>query len=197
MSDFAERYVTLDDPLRAYDDVVEAVRLLADRTSPDQYAAPTPCADWTVSDILNHLVETLDRYGSLARGVPPVEGEVCVYDNPVEMFPAMAASTRAAFAAPGYLDEVAPTPIGLQPGRSVVQHVVNELIVHGWDLAQGTGQGSDIAPAWAGPALRSWEVFFAEYPRENLTFNFAPEQLPPSGATPADRVAAYLGRRAA
>jgi len=194
MSDFADRYVTLTDPLRAYDDVVEAVRLLAERTSPAQYAAPTPCSAWTVLDVLNHLVETLDRYGALARGVPPVEGEVCVYENPIEMFPAMAASTRAAFAVRGYLDEVAPTPIGEQPGRSVVQHVVNELIVHGWDLARGTGQGSDIAPAWAGPALRSWEAFFAEYPREGLTFNFGAEQLPPGDASPTDRVAAYLGR---
>jgi hypothetical protein len=76
-----------------------------------------------------------------------------------------------------------------------VQHVVNELIVHGWDLARGTGQGADIAPAWAGDCLRSWEAFFAEYPREQLTYNFGPEREAPVVASPTDRVAAYLGRR--
>ena len=194
MTDFAARYVTLTDPLRAYDDMVEAVRLLAERTLPDQFGDPTPCSEWTVLDMLNHLVETLDRYGAQARGVPPVEGEVTTYEDPIGMFPAMAASTRAAFAARGYLATVAATPIGDQPGSSVVQHVVNELIVHGWDLARGTGQNADIAPAWAGDSLRSWEAFFAQWPREQLTFNFGPECAAPAGASSTDRVAAYLGR---
>jgi uncharacterized protein (TIGR03086 family) len=195
VTDFATRYVTLTDPLRAYDDVVEAVRLLVVKTSPDQFGQPTPCSEWSVLDILHHLVETLDRFGALARGVQPVEGEVGTYEDPISMFPAMAASTRAAFAAPGYLETVAPTPIGDQPGSSVMQHVVNELIVHGWDLARGTGQSSDIAPAWAGDSLRSWEAFFAEYPREQLTYNFHAEQPAGENVSATDRVAAYLGRR--
>jgi uncharacterized protein (TIGR03086 family) len=194
MTDFVASYVTLDDPLRAYDDVTEAVRQVVARTVPEQFIRPTPCAEWTVLDILNHLVETLDRYGALARGVQPVEGEVITYEDPVGMYAAMAASTRAAFAAPGYLDTVAHTPIGPQPGRVPVQHVVNELIVHGWDLARGTGQPTDIAPGWADASLRSWAAFFAAYPREHIPFNFDPERVAAMDASAADRLAAYLGR---
>lgn len=194
MSDFADRYVTVDDPLRAFDDVVEAVRLLVEKTPGDRLDAPTPCSDWPVRVVLDHLVETLDTYGALARGVQPTEGGLSSYDDPAGMFPAMAASTRAAFAVPGYLETVAPTPIGDQPGKAVVQHVINELVVHGWDLGRGSGQGGDVAPAYAGAVLRSWQAFFAEFPREQLAFNFGPPNPAWETATGTDKVAAYMGR---
>ncbi|NUT37864.1 MAG: TIGR03086 family protein [Hamadaea sp.] len=194
MSDFAERYVTVDDPLRAYDDVVEAVRLLVEQTPADRFGATTPCSDWSVRMILDHLVETLDSYGALARGVPPAEGVLASYEDPVGTFPAMAASTRAAFAVPGFLATVAPTPIGELPGKAVVQHVINELVVHGWDLARGSGRGGDVTPAYADAVLRSWQAFFADFPREELAFNFGPANPAWESAVGTDRVAAYLGR---
>jgi uncharacterized protein (TIGR03086 family) len=193
MSDFAAKYVTLADPLAAYDEVVKAVGAVVERTAVDQFPQPTPCEGWTVHKILNHLVETMDMYGDLARGVMPVEGEERTYDDPVAAFPVMAERTRLAFAAPGYLDAVADTPIGAQPGRAVVQHVVNELIAHGWDLARATGQGTNLAPRVATDVLASWKAFLGTWDRSGNP-NFAAERLAPAGATPADRVAAFLGR---
>ncbi|MGE5827046.1 MAG: TIGR03086 family metal-binding protein [Micromonosporaceae bacterium] len=193
MTDFTDRYATLTDPLAAYDTVVEAVGRLVAAVSPDQLDDRTPCSSWSVRELANHLVETLNRYGALAaRGVTP--GEQRVYDDPVTAFPAVAATTRAAFAAPGYLDTVAPTPIGPQPGRSVVQHVVSELTVHGWDLAGATGQAVDIPTDIVEAVLRAWQALFADWDRAQMSGNFAPEQPAPANGTALDRLAAYLGR---
>jgi len=123
----------------------------------------------------------------------PQPGEERRYDDPTAAFLAVAARTRTAFAAPGYLDTVADTPIGRQPGRTVVQHVVNELIAHGWDLARGTGQDTDFVPHIATEVLASWRAFFAEWDRA-ANPNFTAERVAPGGASSADRVAAYLGR---
>jgi uncharacterized protein (TIGR03086 family) len=191
--DFVVRYVTLSDPLAAYDAVVAAVGELVAKTSIDQYAAPTPCDDWTVHKIVDHLVETMDVYGDLARGIMPQEGEERRYDDPAAAYATIAAKTRAAFASPGYLDAVADTPIGPQPGRVVVQHVVNELVTHGWDLARGTGQDCDLVPPIAEAVLASWRAFLGGVDRAEM-INFEAERTAPAGATAADRVAAYLGR---
>lgn len=193
MSDFVARYVTLADPLAAYDEVVAAVEKVVARTSVDHFALPTPCEGWTVHKILDHLVETMDMYGDLARGVLPIEGEERRYDDPVAAFPVMAARTRAAFAAPEFLDTIADTPIGPQPGRAVVQHVVNELTTHGWDLARATGRSTDLVPHIATDVLSSWQAFLGTWDRTGNP-NFAAERAAPDGATAADRVAAYLGR---
>jgi uncharacterized protein (TIGR03086 family) len=193
MSDFVERYVTLADPLAAYDEVVAAVGELARGTRIDQYALPTPCEGWTVHKILDHLVETLDVYGDLARGVQPTEGEERRYDDPADAFAIMAARTRSAFAAPDYLELAADTPIGPQPGKAVVQHVVNELTAHGWDLARATGRSTDLVPDIAADVLASWQAFLGTWDRTGNP-NFAAERTPPDDATAADRVAAFLGR---
>lgn len=191
--DFVARYVTLSDPLAAYDAVVAAVGELVAHTSIDQYADPTPCDDWTVHRMVDHLVETIEIYGDLAQGVMPQEGEERRYDDPAAAFLVIAARSRAAFAVPGYLDTVAETPIGPQPGRVVVQHVVNELVTHGWDLARATGQDSDLVPPVAEAVLASWQAFLGGADRAELV-NFEAERPAPAGASAADRVAAYLGR---
>jgi uncharacterized protein (TIGR03086 family) len=194
VTDFIDRYATLTDPLAAYDAVVEAVGRLVDAVSPDQWDDATPCSTWSVLDLLNHLVETLEVYGALARGVEPAPGEQHVYGDPATAFPAAAATTRAAFAAPGYLDTVAPTPIGPQPGRAVVQHVVSELTVHGWDLARGTGRALELPPDIPETVLRGWQAFFGTWDRAQMSGNFAEERPVPADATALDRLAAYLGR---
>ena len=68
MSDFAERYVTLADPLAAYDEVVAAVGDLVGRTRIDQFALPSPCQGWTVHKILDHLVERTHRERNTGSG---------------------------------------------------------------------------------------------------------------------------------
>jgi uncharacterized protein (TIGR03086 family) len=193
MSDFIERYATLADPLAAFDETVAAVGVLVGGTRIDQFADPTPCSDWDVHKILDHLIETMDIYGDLARGTMPQEGEERRYDDPVAAFDVIAGRARSAFAAPGYLEAISDTPIGPQPGRVVVQHVVNELVAHGWDLARGTGQDTDLVPRIADNVLASWQAFLGTWDRSGNP-NFTAERDAPADATPADRVAAYLGR---
>lgn len=186
-------YLTLPDPLAAYDTITAEVGALAGTVTAERMDDPTPCAGWTVRRLLRHLAFIGDRYATLAEGAPPPEDEPD-YPDPVAAFGAHAARARAAFARPGYLTEVAPTPIGPQPGAVTVQHVVNELTTHGWDLARALGVSTDVAPQLAPRALASWRSFLDGATRDGGPFG--PERPAPSGATEADRLAAYLGRDA-
>ncbi|MEU8004723.1 TIGR03086 family metal-binding protein [Catellatospora sp. NPDC049111] len=186
-------YLTLDDPLAAYDTITAEVATLARTVTPQRLGGATPCEGWTVRRLLCHLAFINDRYATLAEGAPIPEDEPG-YADPVAAFGEHAARARAAFGRPGYLTEVAPTPIGPQPGAVTVQHVVNELTTHGWDLARALGTSTDVAPGLAPRVLASWRSFLDGLPRDGEPFG--PERPAPASATEADRLAAYLGRDA-
>src|SRR5262249_10844077 len=96
-----------------------------------------------------------------------------------------------AFSRPGMLEQPYESPWGEVPGAVMVQHVINELLAHGWDLARATGQGTDLAPEAARSAL---DVLRAWHGHARPGGRYAPPQPAPADANPADRLAAYLGR---
>lgn len=78
------------------------------------------------------------------------------------------------------------------PGAAAAAVALDELVVHGWDLAVGTGQ--DFAPDPA--ALHAAEGFCASVPdapeaRQGL---FGPRVAVPAGSTQLDRVLGLAGR---
>ena len=101
-------------------------------------------------------------------------------------------TARVAFARPGYLDTVAATPIGAQPGAVLLQHVVNELLMHACDLAAVLGETPDLPDELYGRSEASWAAFFAEFGRP--ASDFAAARPAAEQATAAERLGAYLGR---
>lgn len=62
MTDFADRYVTIDDPIAAFDQVMEAVAVLL--AAADEATAPNAAMplDWSFDRLRYHFVETLEKY---------------------------------------------------------------------------------------------------------------------------------------
>jgi uncharacterized protein (TIGR03086 family) len=181
VTDFATRYVTLPDPLGAFDDVYYEVTglLFAAGQHPE---AP----DW----LLSHVVELCDEYAAVAEGSPeppPDRGA-----DHVAAFAEAGRRARHAFREEDYLESDHLTPIGILPGSVTVQHVVNELVAHAWDIAHAIGAELHLPDELFDRVQESWQVFFETFGRPEL--NFEPEQLAPEDASAADRLAAYLGR---
>jgi uncharacterized protein (TIGR03086 family) len=185
--DFADRYVTLPDPLDAYDEAIYEVTglLFGAMNHP---GAPT--GSWSFDDLRQHVVQLCDQYAALAEGVaepPPDRGT-----DYVLAFGDAARRARHAFRQPDYLYAREETPIGLMPGSATVQHVVNELVVHAWDIAHAIGREVRVPDDIIDRCRLSWQVYFETYGRPE--FNFDPEKPAPPDASAADRLAAYLGR---
>jgi uncharacterized protein (TIGR03086 family) len=70
---------------------------------------------------------------------------------------------------------------------------MNELLIHGWDLARATGQPADLPEDLAEGALSMWRTRLADRPREGMPF--AAPQPVADDAPAIDRLAAYLGRQ--
>ncbi|MFF5010242.1 TIGR03086 family metal-binding protein [Streptomyces phaeochromogenes] len=178
--------------LDAFTRVQDTVGALVRATAPEQFNLPTPCEDWTVRDLLDHLVWENIIWGGLAQDTPPTDGhtEDHLGDDHVAAFEAAAATARAAFRQPGMLDR----SFGPAPGRRVVEQLLIELLVHGWDLAAALGRDRELEPDIARTALPVVQEVYGDLPR-TVGGSFASAGPVPQNALALDHVAAFLGRR--
>jgi uncharacterized protein (TIGR03086 family) len=158
--------------------------------TPGQLGNPTPCADFTVRGVLEHMVAGATASAAAYRGEQsPVEPELA---DPLRSFGQVLGDLVAAITAPGALDRTIQAPFGELAGDAFARFVVLDGLVHGWDLATATGQpyeppGELVAAAFA-CARETIDPL-----RDGDTFAAAIE--PAAGASPIERLANYTGRR--
>ncbi|MCX5202736.1 TIGR03086 family metal-binding protein [Streptomyces sp. NBC_00237] len=176
--------------LNACREVLAAVTGLVSAVDPGRFDRPTPCADWDVRALLDHLVWENLLWAGLADGAPRTDVAADhLGDHHVEAFRSASEAALAAFERPGMLDQ----RYGPAPGRRLVEQLVIEMLVHGWDLARATGQPHDLLPGLAASALPVVREIYGGLPR-TAAGSFAEPQPLPADACALDRLAAYLGR---
>ncbi|UQA93419.1 TIGR03086 family metal-binding protein [Streptomyces halobius] len=169
--------------LRAVGDLVSAV-------NPSMFDRSTPCADWDVRTLLNHLVWENLLWSGLANGAPRSDFTADhLGEDHSKAFRAAAHGALTAFRRPGMLEQ----RYGPAPGRRLVEQLVIEMLVHGWDLATAIGHPRGLVPDVAESALPVVREVYGSLPR-TAGGSFAPPQPVPHHATALDRLAGYLGR---
>jgi uncharacterized protein (TIGR03086 family) len=166
----------------------------------DRWDAPTPCADWTVRDLVNHLVGGNLLFAGVLGGEPTPsleelgrgQGVDRLGDDPVAAFRVAADTLLAAFRQPGALEQVVTVPVGTVPGIGALHLRLVETLVHGWDLARATGRPPGFPEALAEQELAFSRAKLADVPPDRTPF--APPQPAPDDAPALDRLAALLGR---
>jgi uncharacterized protein (TIGR03086 family) len=89
------------------------------------------------------------------------------------------------------LERIYPGPLGEASGAERFQIRIYDLLVHGWDLAQATGQPAALPEDLTEQALIFVRAQLSTRPR---TGRFAPAQPVADNAPAIDRLAAFLGR---
>jgi uncharacterized protein (TIGR03086 family) len=118
---------------------------------PDQWGCPTPCVDWEVRELVNHLVvEQLWVPPLLAgRTVGEVGG---AFDgdqlgaDPVAAWDAAAAAATGALAGDGALGRTVHLSYADRPGEEYARELLFDLVVHTWDLARAIEGDEKIDP---------------------------------------------------
>lgn len=169
-------------------------RLIASVTS-TQWDAPTPCPDWTVRDLVGHLVTGNFQFASAVGGQSP---HVVADSRPDDddLLPAWRDSASAlvgAFGQPGALDRIVTVPFGTVPGIIALHLRITEVLVHGWDVARATGQAAAFPEDLAEQELAFSRGKLADIPPDRRPF--ARPQPVRDDAPAIDRLAACLGRR--
>ena len=140
-----------------------------------QLGAPTPCAEYDVRDLLNHLTHVVVEFQKLAAkqdaDFTSTPGYVDGGDWRAR-FAEETARLAEAWAAPGA--EEGETGQMTMPARTVGGLALIDLTVHPWDLARSTGQDFTPDPACVdeltvllehlAPGARQAKVFGEPYP---------------------------------
>lgn len=173
--------------------------VLANVTPEQLEGAETPCASWSVKELVDHIVNGTTWFATIAEtGAPPGEDVFPAFtpDTLVDVFDAGSARAVKAFAADGAMERIMHLPFGDLPGAAFVFIACGDTFTHGWDLAKATGQSTDLDPLTAVELLEIARPMLPDAFRgEDGQAPFGPEQEVPAGATEADKVAAFMGRR--
>lgn len=179
------------DPLMAHQRAQDAFAGVLANVSTDQLGAPTPCSEWTVGDLIEHVLGGNERaaQGAGLYQQPPVRPE-----NLVDAHRACAAAAQEAFARPGGMAVMFELPFGQVPGRVFIGMRSSDALTHAWDLAVATGQSTDLDPELATAQLTlARQGVRPEFRGPGRPFG--EEQPCSTGRPSADQLAAFLGRK--
>lgn len=159
--------------------------------TPDVLTAATPCREWSVQDLLDHLNDGMSALGeAFDNGWVHVDADLqdrCPLD-------VLRESARALLAI--IAERRAGVPTVDIDGREIAGAVVAvtgalELAVHGWDLAQGCGAPRPLPDGLAADLLRLAPLLVTD---EDRPGRFADPVPVPAASSSSDRLLAWLGR---
>src|SRR5688572_15992210 len=116
---------------------------LAEAVRSDQLGLPTPCAEWSVQDLIDHLVGGTRYLAAALAGTEPAAATGVTAQD----FRAGVDNCLAGLAAPGALDRKCTSPLGFEwTVMDATAGTFMDVLVHTWDLATATGQPNDLDP---------------------------------------------------
>jgi uncharacterized protein (TIGR03086 family) len=162
----------------------------------DEMSLPTPCADWTLRELLRHVVnQDLRNFVTAARGEQPHWGAETAElgDDPASDFrrgaDAVMDSWRSAdLDAPVQLPGGAEVPLGARADQQIA-----EIAIHSWDIARATRQPADLDPEVGERAL-TWAKGMLKPEFRGPDKAFGHEVPVPDDAPIYDRLAGWFGR---
>jgi uncharacterized protein (TIGR03086 family) len=125
------------------EDAATEVATVVRGTKPDQLGMPTPCPDWDVRALVNHLFQVVNATRLAASG-EPVPDELWAEDLvPADWAERFEDETRRAVTASaehGAWDGMRTAGSTEMPAQLLAAMLISDLVIHGWDLARATGQ---------------------------------------------------------
>lgn len=173
--------------LAATGDIVGRIRL-------EQLDAPTPCEDYDVRGLLQHLISGNHWVAPLVEGKTIEEvGDSLDREFSIEDYDASAEEANAAFSSPGAMQKPVAVSYGPVPAEVYAGHRFIDVLIHGWDLAKATGQETTLDPELVDAC---WEVITPQIELLKGSGMFGTEVDVPDDADPQTTLLALLGRRA-
>jgi len=178
---------------RAHGHFGELVHAVGD----DQWGAQTPCSDWDVRALVNHLVyearwavpllegQTIEQVGDR------LEGDL-LGDDPKSSYDAALRDASAAVTTTD-LGSTVHLSYGDVPAQDYLTQLTGDFVVHAWDLARGIGADDRLDPEMVAFVHESAEPMADALAASGL---FAPPVDVGDAADPQTKLLALFGRRA-
>lgn len=187
----------MSDPARLY---LQSLEVFDDRVrhvGAHQWSAPTPCDQWDVRELVNHVtVEDLWAPQLLAGRTMEEVGAAFDGDqlgaDPVAFWTAAAQAARQAASAPDVASRTVHLSYGDEAAGEYLLQLCTDHLIHAWDLARATGTDTEL-PAELVTACAAWFSGVEQLYRQAGVIGAAVPTSP--DADPQTRLLAAFGRR--
>jgi uncharacterized protein (TIGR03086 family) len=147
--------------------------------------AQTPCDEWRVRELMDHMLDTENYFIGSAQGKdvsrPSPNPPKLMSDDPVADFKRARDDMLATFRREGVIEKTGPS-LGI---------AFADQLIHGWDLAKATGQDATM-PSGLGEA--AYGMLHGRLTDDQRKGAFKPELKVADDASAQDKLLAYTGR---
>lgn len=163
----------------------------------DQWHLSTPCTEWDVRELTDHVVAENWWAAELASGATiaavgdRLDGDVLGTD-PLRAYDDSAAVAAKVFERSGAMSAPCAVSYGPVPGAVYCGHRFIDVFIHGWDLAKATGQSTDLDPALVAACLEVVKPQAEMFAASGMFGDRAPS--PVAGTDPQRELLTMLGR---
>jgi uncharacterized protein (TIGR03086 family) len=177
------------DPVDLYRQAMAGALDVAERVEPEQLGLPTPCAEWSVQDLLDHLVSGTRYLGAALDGGAASSAT----GSSARDLRAGAEACLAGLDDPDALARTCRSPLGFE--WTVLEATAGtfmDVLIHTWDLATATDQAADLDPALVDACIA---MFLPDMPERGRAGGIVgPAVDVGDDATPQRRLLAAMGR---
>jgi uncharacterized protein (TIGR03086 family) len=175
------------DPVVLFERATERAMAMAGMVTPELLGAATPCAEWDVAALLEHMAGgPAYLLGAMGMEAAPSGADVSAYREAV-------ARCVAGLRRPGALDARCMSPAGFEwsVGEAAAGTFMDQL-VHTWDLAVAIGADRGLDPELAEVCAA---MFLPHMPAIGREAGIVGPEVPvPADASPQDRLLGAMGR---
>ncbi|MFD3508983.1 TIGR03086 family metal-binding protein [Nocardia sp. NPDC058666] len=185
------------EPQFDFEPAARSLAAIVDGISDDQLADSTPCGASTVRDVLAHVVGLTEAFRQAATkeavgnsAPPPAGADTALPNDWRTLIPAQLEALTAAWRVGDAWDGDTEAGGVRMPAAVMAMVALDEIVIHGWDLAVATGQDLRVDPADSAILLE----FLSETDPEGTPGLFGPIVDIPSDAPVFERVLGLTGR---
>ena len=183
--------------IELYESAVQYLRPILAGVRPDQFGAPTPCAEWSVQQLTIHTIKTPQRFHSFLTGGAPVDnmsvGDAMPLEGALAAYEAAFENLLGVIKAPGFLDRLVIHPrFGEMPGSRVIMLPFTDALIHKWDLSKATNQDASLDSALAEVC---YNYLLPEIESRRNPQLFGPGLTVPISVSIQDKLLALTGRQ--
>jgi uncharacterized protein (TIGR03086 family) len=178
------------DPVVLFERVTVRAAAVMARVGAGRLGDPTPCAEWTVQQLIDHMVGSTDYLAAVLAGRATVARSGAWVDD----YRNGARSVLEALRRPGVLDRMCLSPLGFtwSIGQATAGSFMDNLI-HTWDLATATDQERTLDGELVDACVA---MFLPEMPERGRSAGLVGPAVPvPAGASAQDRLLGAMGRQ--
>jgi uncharacterized protein (TIGR03086 family) len=187
----------MNDVLTRYEAAVDVFDGVVHQVGDGQWSDPTPCTEWDVRELVNHVVGEQAWVTPLLAGRTVAEvGDALDGDllgtDPAAAWHHHSGEAHTAFSALGALDRTVHLSYGDDSAVSYCDQLTFDAIVHAWDLARATGADEQLPDDLVGWAIGWVTPVLPMYQAAGIV---APPVEVPADADAQTRLLAMVGRQ--